>query len=265
MRRRLRAPMVAGAALLLAVALLGAFFYWQSRARRDAELPLSLSDAFILLNNRWASLPGPGPFDWRKAMGDGNYLKQQGRLFLGGKSFSVATPNAPLRECALGLAEYARYSNVVISQDITTTHIGAFYSGKHLMRWGAANAIRKLIDDAGLRVLELTNDTLVILTPQNYELFLTAASGARQEAAVKDFDTETNAQKKQETAGILSNLWQAGFLEDATKKKLLEEHYRLVLDEIQLGPEVSEIRVQCDPTFPFPEVFADYTPTLYVN
>jgi hypothetical protein len=53
-------------------------------------------------------------------------------------------------------------------------------------------------------------------------------------------------------------------LKDEIKEQLTQEYYQLVLRQIPTGGYPSW-DVRCNQTFPFPDVYTDFTPTLYLN
>jgi len=87
----------------------------------------------------------------------------------------------------------------------------------------------------------------------------------QQEAIFKEFN-QTNAQAtKDNDAQILSDLWRAGLLKDEIKEQLVQEHYQLVLRQLPAGNGVPGWDVRTSQTFPFPNVYTAFTPTLFSN
>jgi tetratricopeptide (TPR) repeat protein len=83
----------------------------------------------------------------------------------------------------------------------------------------------------------------------------------QQEIICRDFC----ASKNQDKAQTLADLWREGFLKNEFKERLVQEHYQLVLRQISTSGGSSSWDVRCEQTFPFPDVWTEFTPTLYVN
>jgi hypothetical protein len=193
------------------------------------------------------------------------YLNVQARLFAGAKLLSLVKTNPTSPEGATAYAAYANYNSVIVAEDTVQRRIGAFDSGRYLTRWSAARAIQQLLGTAELHLLRLTDNTVAFLSQHNSDLLQAATSPAKQEALVKQFDEQQNAARKQAAGVVLSELWRAGFLADFLKTQLLQEHYHLVLLPDPLDKGISGWKLQCQPTFPFPDLFAEFTPTLSVD
>jgi hypothetical protein len=121
-----------------------------------------------------------------------------------------------------------------------------------------------LIGDSGWHIVRLTDGMLAILSEQNYSLFRTATSTARQAKVLEGFDEGTDPMEKHKAAQLLSTLWNMDLLKDPIKRQLMKEHYHLVLRQIRYE-DTSGWYVQSEETFPFPDAETWFTPTLYVN
>ena len=87
----------------------------------------------------------------------------------------------------------------------------------------------------------------------------------RQEAISKEFNQTTTQAAKDNDAQILSDLWRAGLLKDEIKEQLVQEHYQFVLQQIPSKDGIPSWIVKCHQTFPFPNVYTAFTPTLFAN
>ncbi len=61
----------------------------------------------------------------------------------------------------------------------------------------------------------------------------------------------------------LADLWRDGTLTDRLKEKITQEHFHVVLGQPKPDVPICHVRAEC--TFPFPDVWADFASTLYVN
>jgi hypothetical protein len=102
---------------------------------------------------------------------------------------------------------------------------------------------------------------LIPITPGRY----VAGDAEGQLKIYNEFYQARDAAMKGRDAGLLSNLWRDGRLDDAIKDQLAQEHYHLVLRQILSSGGVPCWEVRCSQTFPFPDVFTDFTATQYVN
>jgi hypothetical protein len=87
----------------------------------------------------------------------------------------------------------------------------------------------------------------------------------RQETFYKVFNQTKDQTEKETAAQTLSDLWRAGLLDNQIKEQLLRDHYQLVLRQIPSKDGVPSWIVYSSLTFPFPDVYTDFTPTLYSN
>ena len=81
----------------------------------------------------------------------------------------------------------------------------------------------------------------------------------QQEILYRKF-TET---KNAEAAQALAAVWREGFLKAELRDQLVQEHYRLVMRQKPAAYSIWEVRIA--QTFPFPDIYTEYQPTLYVN
>jgi hypothetical protein len=70
---------------------------------------------------------------------------------------------------------------------------------------------------------------------------------------------------KDRDAPQLSNLWHDGLLDDSIKDQITQTDYHLELRQIFSSDGIASFEVHCSETFPFPDVYTDFTPTQYVN
>jgi hypothetical protein len=88
---------------------------------------------------------------------------------------------------------------------------------------------------------------------------------AEQEGVFEEFNrTEVPAYRNRD-AYMLSELWQRGLLKDEIKERLVREHYQVVLVQIPSPLGVPNMEVRGRQTFTFPNIWTEFTPTLYVN
>ncbi len=80
-----------------------------------------------------------------------------------------------------------------------------------------------------------------------------------------EYEKSKDEQVKARNAFILSNLWEKGLLENDIKDFLVEQHYKLVLIQSYGNYSAPNWQVQCQHTFPFPDKWVSFTPTLYKN
>jgi hypothetical protein len=88
---------------------------------------------------------------------------------------------------------------------------------------------------------------------------------AEQEAIHRQFQQTTVLPVQRRNAYILSELWRAGLLKDEIKEPLVQEHYHVVLFQIFGNDNAPNFVVRCFQTFPFPNTWTAFTPTLYLN
>ena len=81
----------------------------------------------------------------------------------------------------------------------------------------------------------------------------------QQEILYRKF-TET---KNADAAQALAAVWREGFLKAEVRDQLVQEHYHLVLRQKPATYPIWEVRIS--QTFPFPDIYTEYQPTLYVN
>ncbi|MDQ6630740.1 MAG: hypothetical protein M3Y82_03160, partial [Verrucomicrobiota bacterium] len=74
-----------------------------------------------------------------------------------------------------------------------------------------------------------------------------------------------DAVEKEHDAQTLSDLWRADLLKGEIKGQLIEKYYHLVLRQIPTKDGYPSWDVRSSQTFPFPDVYTDFTPTLYLN
>jgi hypothetical protein len=93
------------------------------------------------------------------------------------------------------------------------------------MRWKAANALRKLLLDAGWRLARLTDGKVAIVSPKDLELLFLAGSQAKKEQLLAAFNQPQSPSDKQEASRLLSIFWRAGVLSDSIKSRLAPDHF----------------------------------------
>ena len=81
----------------------------------------------------------------------------------------------------------------------------------------------------------------------------------QQEILYQQFSATQNKDAAQALAGV----WREGFLKDELRDRLVQAHYRLVMQQRPANYPVWEVRIY--QTFPFPDIYTEYTPTLYLN
>lgn len=87
----------------------------------------------------------------------------------------------------------------------------------------------------------------------------------RQEAIFATFNQSKDQAENDSNGQTLSFLWRAGLLNDEIKEQLMQKHYRIVLQQISSRDGVPSWVVHSSLTFPFPNVYTAFTPTLYLN
>ena len=205
------------------------------RVRRSTFVNVSSTEALAIFEGKAREFRGPARLNLRQALSDGAYLKTRWSLFLGRKLVPLVTADATVQELASAYPFYADSPGVILPEapdGWSTAWFGKFDSRSFSTRQKAAEAIVKLLDDAGWRVVKITDGKVLFLSPKNYELLLAAKSRARQEALSRQFEGDGPASEKEASAQMLSRLWRAGFLEDQVKRQLVEKHYRLVLRQL---------------------------------
>jgi hypothetical protein len=268
--RTRRKPILWTSAALAAAALLCWLFLYPGlllQTNAWSGVNMSRSEALLVFRHQGAQFHGPGPFELLKATKDPAYLKMRGQLLFGAKLHSLTTTNASLGELAAAFASYANCRTVIVPgepQEVFAGRFGIFNSSRFSTRWRAAGGITKLLADAGWHVVRLTDGSIAFVSQYGYELLLAAKSAELQTKVLRRFDLLKNSPEKNIAAQILSDLWFADFLGDQIKGQLAEEHYHLVLRQLPYDGYPSwDVRSVL--TFPFPEVWTDFTPTLYVN
>ena len=84
-----------------------------------------------------------------------------------------------------------------------------------------------------------------------------------QELLYENFSQATAPAEKDRLARKLADLWRVSLLMAEVKEKLAQEHFHIVLR--QLGHTYPSWEVKAEMTFPFPDIWTEFTPTLYVN
>jgi hypothetical protein len=102
---------------------------------------------------------------------------------------------------------------------------------------------------------------LIPITPSRY----VAEDVKAQRKLYTEFSQVEVPDAKDRAARTLSELWQEGLLDDGIKDRLAQEHYHLVLRQITSSDGYPGWEVDCSQTFPFPDVYTTFTPTLYLN
>jgi hypothetical protein len=102
---------------------------------------------------------------------------------------------------------------------------------------------------------------LIPITPSRY----VAKDAEAQRNIYNQFCQTQDPVVKDQDARRLSNLWHDGLLDDSIKDQLTQEHYHLELRQIFSSDGIPDFGVQCSQTFPFPDVYTDFTPTQFVN
>jgi hypothetical protein len=88
---------------------------------------------------------------------------------------------------------------------------------------------------------------------------------ADQDQIYREFRQTEVASIKDRHAHLLSELWRAGLLKDEIKEVLLRDHYRVVLFQVFGTHNAPNFVVRCHQTFPFPDTWTGFTPTLLLN
>ena len=91
------------------------------------------------------------------------------------------------------------------------------------------------------------------------------AYAAEQDRMLEELRHATAQSFWDHSAYVLSELWRAGLLKDEIKEQLVSEHYRVVLLQSHGSGGVPSFVVRCYQTFPFPDIWTEFTPTLYRN
>jgi len=81
----------------------------------------------------------------------------------------------------------------------------------------------------------------------------------QQEILYRQFSATNNTDAAQALAGV----WREGFLKPELRDRLVQEHYRLVLQQRPANYSIWEVRINS--TFPFPDIYTDFMPVLYLN
>jgi hypothetical protein len=84
-----------------------------------------------------------------------------------------------------------------------------------------------------------------------------------QDALYERFSEVGTRSEKDRLAHTLADLWQDGTLVDRLREKITQEHFHIVLE--QPKPDVPTFYLRAECTFPFPNVWADFAFTWYVN
>ncbi len=88
---------------------------------------------------------------------------------------------------------------------------------------------------------------------------------AEQDGLLDEFCRTSVQAFKDRSAYLLSELWRAGMLKDEIKQQLVRDHYRMVLFQVYGNDGAPNVVVRGFQTFPFPDVWTEFTPTLYRN
>ena len=88
---------------------------------------------------------------------------------------------------------------------------------------------------------------------------------AEQEAVYEEFTRTPVKAHRNRDAYVLTELWKRGLLKDEIKERLVRDHYHLVLVQIPVPLRFPNMEVRGYQTFPFPNNWTEFTPTLYVN
>lgn len=84
-----------------------------------------------------------------------------------------------------------------------------------------------------------------------------------QEWLYKSFCQATAPTEKERLGQTLAAMWRDGTLHDDVKETLAQEQFHVVLR--QLGHDSPSWEVNVEFTFPFPDIWTEFTPTLYRN
>lgn len=78
------------------------------------------------------------------------------------------------------------------------------------------------------------------------------------------FSQATNKNERERLAQKLSGMWRDSTLRDEVKEKLAQEQFHVVMRQLP-GRDYPSWEANADFSFPFPDIWTDFTPTLYVN
>ena len=200
---------------------------------------------------------GIEPLDLRRALKDWAYLKKRVLWIFRTKPPALVTTDASLAELAAELAVCGNPKGIIVpsasartnpalswhgqskllepegggSQDMghskaaPAQKFGPFDSRLYSSRNKAANAIRKLLTDAGWRLARLTDARVAIVSPTDLELLLLASAPEEKERLLKEFNQPQSPSNKQAAAQLLSIFWRAGLLPDSLKSRLAPDHF----------------------------------------
>jgi hypothetical protein len=262
-RRTLLASAVASGTLICSLWFLPGLL---SNGELGPELSISSSEAVRLFDVPPAEFHGPGPAKLASLVNSLGYFKLRMRLMFGAKLYRLATTNASLSDLSQALAAFTCASGVIAPGDfwqLGRHEFGSFNSDPYGMRWSAARAIGRTLQDAGWRVLGASDGKLIVVSQGTAELLLAAGSPALQWTSVKTFADTKNRLTKQYVGTMLERLWRDGFLDDKVKEELTKQYYRLDMRQQRLGIPGWEVRLE--QTFPFPDVWTQFEAKLYKN
>lgn len=92
-----------------------------------------------------------------------------------------------------------------------------------------------------------------------------ATYAVEQEGLLAEFQETSISAHRDRDAYLLSELWKAGMLRPEIKEALVRSDYPLVLLQVYGNYQAPNFVLRCHQTFPFPSVWAEFTPTLYIN
>ena len=95
------------------------------------------------------------------------------------------------------------------------------------------------------------------LTPRSF--------ACEQEGLLEEFGKSSNEPFRQRSAYLLSELWRDGLLKEKIREQLVRENYHVVLFQIPGNYNAPNFEVRGQQTFPFPEIWTEFTPALYRN
>lgn len=87
----------------------------------------------------------------------------------------------------------------------------------------------------------------------------------KQKQLYQEFTAARETDDRERTAHILAEHWQSNGLRKNIKDGLVDRHYRFELRQVYGENQSPNFVVRCSQTFPFPDVWTHFTPTLYIN
>jgi hypothetical protein len=96
--------------------------------------------------------------------------------------------------------------------------------------------------------------------PQRIEAY-----AQEQEGIYDEYRRTDAADFRERDAYVLSELWRLGLLRPEIIASLLQDHYHVVALQVFGEAGAPNQVVRCEQTFPFPDVWCEFTPTLFVN